>query len=571
MNLTNLKIGTKLYASFAIVMLFMACITIIGAWRMTEVYDNSDTTINKIYPRSAEAQRAAYLTMDIAHLVRNLILNKDPAAMAKNRESIEKNRAEIKEALATIEKLVTTEEGRRKIQEIENVRAAYVDYTNEVIELAMKNEDQEATKLLYGPKYASQGIYLAALKGMVDYQEKMMNDGGVQTQAIYKQALAIMIGIGIFAVVVGSFLAIAITRGLLKQLGGEPNDATKIARSIADGDLTVHVTTRVGDQRSLMFAMKTMRDNLTHIVDQVRVGTDTISTASSEIASGNMDLSSRTEQQAGSLEETASSMEELTGTVKQNAENAQQANQLALSASEVAIKGGAVVAEVVETMASINASANKIVDIIGVIDGIAFQTNILALNAAVEAARAGEQGRGFAVVAAEVRNLAQRSAGAAKEIKSLIGDSVEKVNAGSKLVHEAGSTMGEVVGSVKRVSDIISEIAAASREQSSGIEQVNRAITQMDEVTQQNAALVEQAAAAAGSLQDQAVTLVDAIKVFKTGTHAHAAPERRAIPRPNSQASAKILSLPAKSRPARQAATTERPVAAPVGGDWEAF
>jgi len=570
-NLTNLKIGTKLYASFGLVMLFMACIAIIGTWRLSEVYDNSDYTINRIYPRSAEAQKAAYLSLDNARLVRNLILNKDPAAMASNRAAIETNRVAIKEALSALQRLVTTDGGSQRLKDIENSHMEYVDYSNQVIELAMKNEDQEATKVLYGPKYKSQAAYLAALKGLVENEEKMMTDGGVQTQAVYKQAMAIMIGIGILAVVIGSLLAVMITRGLVKQLGGEPNDAAAIARSIADGDLTIQVTTRAGDQDSLMFAMKTMRDNLTGIVNQVRVGTDTIATASSEIAAGNMDLSSRTEQQAGSLEETASSMEELTGTVKQNADNAHQANQLALSASEVAIKGGQVVAQVVDTMGSINASAKKIVDIIGVIDGIAFQTNILALNAAVEAARAGEQGRGFAVVASEVRNLAQRSAGAAKEIKSLIGDSVEKVDAGSKLVHQAGATMDEVVGSVKRVSDIISEIAAASREQSSGIEQVNRAITQMDEVTQQNAALVEQAAAAAGSLQDQAATLVDAIKVFKTGSRVHAAATTKPTRQSATHESAKVLSLPVKARPTKQIASPQRAVSATSGGDWEEF
>ncbi|MDO9219681.1 MAG: methyl-accepting chemotaxis protein, partial [Thiobacillus sp.] len=265
----------------------------------------------------------------------------------------------------------------------------------------------------------------------------------------------------------------------------------------------------------LMQAMQAMNSSLANIVSQVRTGTETISVASRQIASGNADLSSRTEQQASSLEETASSMEELTSTVKQNAENARQANQLVQSTAEVAVKGGQVVGQVVTTMASIKDSSRKIADIIGVIDSIAFQTNILALNAAVEAARAGEQGRGFAVVASEVRNLAQRSAGAAKEIKSLIEDSVSQVDVGGKLVDEAGKTMGEIVTSVKRVTDIMGEIAAASQEQSAGIEQVNQAITQMDDVTQQNAALVEQAAAAAESLQEQADSLAQAVSVFK--------------------------------------------------------
>jgi methyl-accepting chemotaxis protein len=299
-----------------------------------------------------------------------------------------------------------------------------------------------------------------------------------------------------------------------------------------------------------------------------------------KVASGNADLSQRTEEQASSLEETASSMEELTSTVKQNAENAKQANQLAASASEVAVKGGAVVSEVVGTMSSINESSKKIVDIISVIDGIAFQTNILALNAAVEAARAGEQGRGFAVVASEVRNLAQRSAAAAKEIKGLIGDSVDKVGAGTKLVDEAGKTMQEIVSSVKRVTDIMSEITAASQEQSSGIEQVNQAITQMDEVTQQNAALVEEAAAAAEAMQEQAQNLAHAVSVFrlddaaagsdvdvsaKQETVAQPATERRGPNRaPN------VARLPAKPASPQAGARKAKAVAG-GGNQWEEF
>jgi methyl-accepting chemotaxis protein len=292
--------------------------------------------------------------------------------------------------------------------------------------------------------------------------------------------------------------------------------AVKAARGIAVGDLKQNIEVgSANEMGQLMQALKDMNDSLVKIVGEVRIGTDTIATASSQIAAGNMDLSSRTEQQASSLEETAASMEELTSTVKQNADNARQANQLAVTASGVALKGGSVVSQVVDTMGAINSSSRKIVDIIGVIDGIAFQTNILALNAAVEAARAGEQGRGFAVVAAEVRNLAQRSAGAAKEIKTLIGDSVQKVEEGSKQVAQAGQTMEEIVDSVKRVTDIMAEITAASQEQSSGIEQVNQAITQMDQVTQQNAALVEEAAAAAASLQEQASNLSQVVSVFK--------------------------------------------------------
>jgi methyl-accepting chemotaxis protein len=291
---------------------------------------------------------------------------------------------------------------------------------------------------------------------------------------------------------------------------------------IASGDLTSHIEATSADETGrMLIALKEMNTSLSHIVGEVRGGSDFIASATKQIAVGNADLSQRTEEQAAALEETAASMEELTSTIKQNADNAQQANQLAVSASSVAMKGGEVIGRVVTTMSAISGSSRKISDIIGVIDGIAFQTNILALNAAVEAARAGEQGRGFAVVAAEVRSLAQRSAAAAKEIKTLINDSVDRVEGGSRLVAEAGQTMQEIVTSIKRVTDIMAEISAASQEQSKGIEQVNIAITQMDDVTQQNAALVEESAAAAESLEEQAHSLVDVISRFKLQeTHA---------------------------------------------------
>ena len=339
-------------------------------------------------------------------------------------------------------------------------------------------------------------------------------------------------------------VGLVIARVLLKQLGCEPDQASRIARQIAEGDLSVVIDIKPNDCTSMLHGIRAMRDDLAKIVGQVRASTDMIATASTEIAAGNLDLSARTEQQASSLEETAASMEELTSTVCQNADNARQANQLAASASEVASKGGAVVARVVETMASINDSSKKIVDIISVIDGIAFQTNILALNAAVEAARAGEQGRGFAVVATEVRNLAQRSAAAAKEIKTLIGASVDTVTEGNKLVADAGRTMEEVVASVRRVTDIIGQITAASNEQSAGIAQVNQAITEMDSVTQQNAALVEQAAAAAESMQSQVGQLSAVVSVFRLdGMVATAPGTRRPALRPTRAASTASASL----------------------------
>jgi methyl-accepting chemotaxis protein len=313
----------------------------------------------------------------------------------------------------------------------------------------------------------------------------------------------------------GGIVSWWIMRDIMRQLGGEPAYVAEVIKRVADGDLTVKVESKANDITSMLYGIKDMVNNISGIVSEVRSNTDSITTAAQQIAAGNSDLSQRTEEQASTLEETASSMEELTATVKQNAENAKHANQLAASASGIAVKGGQVVGEVVLTMASISTSSKKIVDIISVIEGIAFQTNILALNAAVEAARAGEQGRGFAVVAAEVRNLAQRSAAAAKEIKTLIGDSVDKVDAGSKQVDQAGATMSEIVTAVKRVTDIMYEIAAASNEQSAGIEQVNQAIIQMDEVTQQNAALVEEAAAAAEAMREQAQGLAETVSIFR--------------------------------------------------------
>ncbi|MBE0619696.1 MAG: hypothetical protein IH605_03815 [Burkholderiales bacterium] len=375
------------------------------------------------------------------------------------------------------------------------------------------------------------------------------------TKTSFKQELAASIrdakntvmAVSAVAVLLCIGLCLLLFRTMQRQLGGEPGYALKVTNHIAGGDLTKEVITRAGDSVSLLAGMKRMQENLRNTVLQIKTSTNTIDVASGEIAQGNTDLSQRTEEQASSLEETASSMEELTSTVKQNAENARQANQLAVSASEVAVKGGTVVGEVVGTMSSINESSKKIVDIISVIDGIAFQTNILALNAAVEAARAGEQGRGFAVVASEVRSLAQRSATAAKEIKELIGDSVDKVGAGTKLVDEAGKTMEEIVSSVKRVTDIMSEITAASQEQSSGIEQVNQAITQMDEATQQNAALVEQAAAAAESMKDQAQTLAQVVAVFRLAQDEAATPAAAKAEDP----AANVTRLPARKSAAR--------------------
>ena len=350
---------------------------------------------------------------------------------------------------------------------------------------------------------------------MLNLQRANIDQVAAHIQSVYQESRNLMIGLAILQVALGWLFARSLALGITRPL----EKAVNVAESVAAGDLTTRVdetlVARKDETGKLMHALEAMTGNLARIVGQVRSGTDAIGTASREIATGNLDLSARTERQAGALEETASAMEELTSTVAQNADNARQANQLAASASSVAQHGGEVVSQVISTMGSINESSRKIVDIISVIDGIAFQTNILALNAAVEAARAGEQGRGFAVVASEVRSLAQRSASAAKEIKTLIDDSVAKVGSGSELVSRAGTTMDEVVTSVRQVADIVAEITAASSEQSDGISQVNLAITDMDQTTQQNAALVEQAAAAAEAMQEQAARLSDVVSQFK--------------------------------------------------------
>jgi methyl-accepting chemotaxis protein len=412
-------------------------------------------------------------------------------------------------------KLMAHPEEKALYAHIQTLIPQYNDFDQKVRALAKDRKRDDATVLLHGPANAVRRLLEKDILKIVDFETAGAAREGQAADEAYSHAIVFVLSLIAAAVVLALGIALFIARHLSKQLGGEPSEAAALAAHIAAGNVSVAVPLKAGDQSSLMYSLGMMREQLTSMVQGIKHSSTSISLAAGEIAQGNNDLSQRTEEQAASLEETASSMEQLTATVRQNADNARQATELASTASVIAQRGGEVVGRVVQTMHGISDSSVKVADIISVIEGIAFQTNILALNAAVEAARAGEQGRGFAVVAGEVRTLAQRSASAAKEIKELIGESVNRVDAGSKLVDEAGTTINEIVLSVQRVTDIMSEISAASDEQSTGIEQVNRAVSQMDEVTQQNAALVEQASAAAQSMAQQADELLDAVSVFK--------------------------------------------------------
>jgi methyl-accepting chemotaxis protein len=423
-----------------------------------------------------------------------------------------------------------------------------------------------AVALIQGAMVTSFPPVRASMKALIKLQLDVGKSEYVAAVARYETAKIVSIGLIAVSLLAGLSIGYFLISGITRSLG----EALRVANSVAAGNLTEEIRIDSNDEiGQLLAALRKMNQGLVDIVSEVRSGTDMIATASGQIAAGNQDLSSRTEEQASSLEETASSMEELTSTVKQNADNARQANVLAESASAVASKGGQVIGQVVSTMDEINDSARKIVDIISVIDGIAFQTNILALNAAVEAARAGEQGRGFAVVATEVRNLAQRSAAAAKEIKTLIGNSVERVDAGSKLVNEAGTTMTDIVDSVRRVTDIMGEITSASQEQTSGIDQINMAISQMDQVTQQNAALVEEASAASEAMQEQAAKLALVVSVFQldnakmTAARIAPPPARRAVSTPPRPVKA--------AAPARIAPVKASVAATAKADEWEEF
>lgn len=570
-QLRNMKIGKRLSLGFGVLLFLSIVITAMALLKMHAIASASREML--AVPVAKERLISDWSKNINVAVVRTTAVSKstDPGLANFFKADAAASASASTELIKKIEPLLLSQQEKDLFQKLMELRKEYSAARDGVMKLKADGQAEDAARMLDEKFVPAANKYKEMAGELVELQRKYLDEKGAEIEAIEVSSqnglIALAVLVIAFGIMCGWFLTTSITRPL--------QQAVNAARRVAGGDLTgvIEVTSK-DEAGELLQALKDMNGNLLRIVAQVRTGTETIATASNEIATGNQDLSARTEQQASSLEETAASMEELTSTVKQNAENAREANQLAITAAEVAVKGGEVVSKVIGTMASINGASTKMVDIISVIDGIAFQTNILALNAAVEAARAGEQGRGFAVVATEVRNLAQRSAAAAKEIKSLIDDSVSKVDSGTELVGHAGKTMEDVVASIRRVTDIVAEIAAASNEQSAGIEQVNQAITQMDQVTQQNAALVEEAAAASESMLDQSQQLSRAVSEFRLNngaltsliersasrTTVSTVPTERRVKRPVTAAIAAPISQTKKLVPSKMSS-----------GDWEEF
>ncbi|MEP7295594.1 MAG: methyl-accepting chemotaxis protein [Burkholderiales bacterium] len=558
MALKQMKLGTRLGSGFAAVLALMALMIGLALARFSSVGESSDKIITKDWVKAEAAADIDATTRANARRTLELLLVTDKGEVDKIHQFIDANKKKISESLAILERLVHTPEGQALLAKIKDARASYVASFGKVDKLVGDGKRDEASKLMFAETLPALDLLQGRITEIVALEKKLVEASGAGIKQDIESARMLMLAIGLAGLLVGGGVAWWLTRTITGQLGGEPDYAANVVREIAAGNLAVEVQLRAGDGSSLLAAMKAMRDSLARVVGQVRNSSDSIATGSAQIATGNADLSQRTEEQASNLQQTAASMEQLSGTVKISAETAGEANQLAASASDAAVRGGEMVGTVVNTMQDIATSSKKIADIIGVIDGIAFQTNILALNAAVEAARAGEQGRGFAVVASEVRNLAGRSAEAAKEIKSLISASVEKVEVGARQVNDAGASMTEIVSQVQRVSQLISEISNASNEQATGISQVGDAVTQLDQVTQQNAALVEESAAAAESLRHQAATLAEVVRVFKlsggvhTGSSTHAAPvaaKSAAVARPQVRAKPAVPASAASEAP----------------------
>ncbi|MDB5882008.1 MAG: chemotaxis protein [Ramlibacter sp.] len=573
----TLKIGPRLSIGFALVAGLMLGVALIAVLRLQSLNAELKWIVEQRHSKTEQLHTMLEEVNAVSIAVRNALLATDEASRGPHLMRVAAGRAALSGMLEKLDAGFTAEDERAK-QLQQTLHSENAAYTVQLIKLTRALSDgsvDEAMRLLHTALQPKFETYLSALRALNSHEAELMVHAQQVAAVSYASGRNEIQGMVLLSMVLTGVLAWVLTRSIVRPL----SRALSVAQQVAQGDLTVHVPAGGKDETGqLLRALSDMTQNLRTLVSEVAGGAHTVSDTSAQIAQGNLDLSQRTEEQASTLEETASSMEELTSTVTQNAQNAKQASQLAVGASEVARKGGQVVAQVVSTMTGISESSRKIADIISVIDGIAFQTNILALNAAVEAARAGEQGRGFAVVASEVRSLAQRSAVAAKEIKTLIGDSVDKVDAGTKLVDAAGQTMEEIVASVKQVSDLIAEIAAASHEQSSGIEQVNTAVTQMDQVVQQNASLVEEATAATESMKQQAGWLMEMVARFKLGaeqidptTQLHTQAARHEAPAVHTPAPIKVRNN-AKLVPAYVAAL-RAPSAYPAGsnGAWKEF
>ena len=514
MSFIQTSVRTRLGLGFGLVLVLLIAVGATSVMRLAEFNRNVEALAKVGMAKLVVSSQAVETILRTARSTGDILVLDDEKHVKQEIANVRNNQAKVKEMLDSIQKTIVPGKEQELYKEILDARGQYLPSEDEFLKTASAGDYATAKDVLLARTRPTQLKYIDAIHAFTYYQTARSDEDAKRAADDYQLTRNLIIGMCAAALLLGVTFAWLITSSITGPIG----EAVSVAKAVAGGDLTVQVQVRGRDEMGqLLQALADMTQNLRSLVGDVAAGAHTVSDSSAQIAQGNQDLSQRTEQQASTLEETASSMEELTSTVTQNAQNARQATQLAVSASDVARKGGQVVGQVVSTMNGISESSRKIADIIGVIDGIAFQTNILALNAAVEAARAGEQGRGFAVVAAEVRNLAQRSAAAAKEIKTLIGDSVDKVAAGTKLVDAAGQTMEEIVGSVKKVSDLIAEIAAASQEQSSGIGQVNTAVTQMDQVVQQNASLVEEATAATESMKEQAASLLQLVSRFKLG------------------------------------------------------
>ena len=511
----KLSLGARLALGFGIVILLGTVVATTGWLSLRALKGHVDVLVDDRVVTIATLNEMIDNSNVIARGLRNLLLMKDEAQLRQESTRLDETRARNVAARTRLQAMLHDERARTLFEALEAARQPYAAAIDKMQRLVREGQAAEATALLFDAVRPAQEVFFGAVNKLVEDQKQQMRATATAARDTADTAGAWLAGLATAATLIGAVIARALTRSVTRAVGGEPEDAMRVASAIAEGDLAVGIPVRETDGRSILAAMRAMRDRLAEVVEQVRTSSESVATGSTQIATGNADLSQRTEEQASSLQQTAASMEELTITVQTNAQTAVEAHRLAVDASEAAARGGADVRQVVATIVEIAASSQRIAEIIGVIDGIAFQTNILALNAAVEAARAGSQGRGFAVVATEVRSLAQRSANAAREIKTLIEQSSRRVDAGVKQVNAAGATMEAVVVQAHRVSELVGEISSASAQQASGISQVGSAVLQLDQVTQQNAALVEESAAAAESLRAQASRLADVVSVFR--------------------------------------------------------